>query len=279
VLSFSIAEFRRILQDATDILRKQPAIVETSLDILAAGDVHGDLLSVNQAFELREELGLEQVAFLGDFTDRGEQQVETLHALSQALVAEPKKIVLLRGNHEDPFVNERYGFLNALKKIGADALLPEINQFYAELPLILHQKNSAIYAHGGVPFYDAPVPLIEIEKNPPRIIKGSFCEGILWNDPVESFPNQTIPVNELFYTNPRGLSAYCYTQTAVEQFLQLFPCPILVRAHTALCQGYSWYNPKVLSIFTAASGAYRDFNPHYAVSYTNEKLTLIPRDR
>ena len=50
--------------------------------------------------------------FLGDYVDRGNHSLETICLLLALKLNFPKKIYLLRGNHEDPWINQTFGFFD-----------------------------------------------------------------------------------------------------------------------------------------------------------------------
>ena len=50
--------------------------------------------------------------FLGDYVDRGNHSLETICLLMALKVKFPDKIFLLRGNHEDKWINSNFGFLD-----------------------------------------------------------------------------------------------------------------------------------------------------------------------
>lgn len=51
------------------------------------------------------------VVFLGDYTDRGYYGAEVLYTVARLKVANPQRVILLRGNHEDIDINYAYGLI------------------------------------------------------------------------------------------------------------------------------------------------------------------------
>lgn len=74
----------------------RPCIPGSPVSIV--GDVHGCL---NLAQNLYEKLGSEdQIVFVGDFVDRGENSAGTLVWLRELQLANPDRVTCLKGNHE-----------------------------------------------------------------------------------------------------------------------------------------------------------------------------------
>ena len=79
---------------------------------LFVGDLHGDYESLSSA--ARQDV--EAVVFLGDYVDRGPNSLEVLLGVLALKAGNPERVVVLRGNHEDPAVNEDYGFRAELEE-------------------------------------------------------------------------------------------------------------------------------------------------------------------
>ena len=67
-----------------------------------------------------------QDLFLGDYVDRGSHSLETICLLMALKVKFPDKIHLLRGNHEDKWINNAFGFAEECgNRLGEDPSEPD----------------------------------------------------------------------------------------------------------------------------------------------------------
>ena len=106
------------------------------------GDLHGDIHSLvawlenlveegwldpNNPFKIIKENAF--LCFLGDYTDRGLYGVETLFVVMQLYLHNPDKVLIVRGNHENFFLNFQYGFAKELlEKFGMSSLYLEFHK-------------------------------------------------------------------------------------------------------------------------------------------------------
>jgi hypothetical protein len=144
------------------------------------GDFHGDVQSFITALEwLNEQKFLNgfsiarddfYMVFLGDYTDRGLFGIEVLYTLMQLKLANPDRVFMARGNHEDISLLARYGFLHEGRaKFGSSFDIVKIARAYDFLPAVIYVEggpNAIQCNHGGMePGYDprsllaAPGPL------------------------------------------------------------------------------------------------------------------------
>ncbi len=71
----------------------------------AIGDIHGDLTALQTLFERLPALSkADTVVFLGDFIDRGPESAGVIQFVRDLEVNGPARIVALRGNHEDAWI-------------------------------------------------------------------------------------------------------------------------------------------------------------------------------
>ncbi|MCB1119110.1 MAG: serine/threonine protein phosphatase [Chlamydiia bacterium] len=99
----------------------QKLTVPLGARVIFKGDLHGDFRSLNLFVEgLRQQGEMESnsykfktdfyLIFLGDYVDRGLWGVEVIHLLMQLKLANPERVFLVRGNHEDPEMANNLGF-------------------------------------------------------------------------------------------------------------------------------------------------------------------------
>ena len=232
-----MAGLPRLAEEAASLLRERtPAIVRVEGDLLVVGDTHGYPEVSEWAMRLAEKLGVRHVVFLGDYVDRGPRGVENLEYLLSRLLEDPSYLVLLRGNHESPFMNYHYGFREeTVNKLGYEALKP-IEKLYTCLP-VAATSDKIVMLHGGVPCRkctgepEDPPTLSEIGERADRMrCKREALEPsdpivfqVLWNDPRSDL--------EWFSPNIRGPGIYYYGWRAWQRFLKDSSVKILVRAH------------------------------------------------
>lgn len=140
------------------------------------GDLHGDIFSVVEEIAyLRKHTIIDNnfkiiaprtyLVFLGDFVDRGAYGPEVVYLLMRLKIANPERVILVRGNHDD--VHDRKimwgggwgGFDKQMdKKFHCDLkkeFMPseQIGRFYDLLPVVLYigcNHNYVQCCHGGI---------------------------------------------------------------------------------------------------------------------------------
>ncbi|HEX4451821.1 MAG TPA: metallophosphoesterase family protein [Kofleriaceae bacterium] len=71
----------------------------------AIGDIHGDLAAVETLFaRLPALMPTDTVVFLGDYVDRGPDSAGVVRWIREMSITTSAKVVLLRGNHEDAWL-------------------------------------------------------------------------------------------------------------------------------------------------------------------------------
>jgi hypothetical protein len=155
----------------------QKLTVPTGSEVLFHGDFHGDIHSLIAWLDwLNKNKYLEgfqlsrpdvYIVMLGDYTDRGMYGIEVLYTLLRLKLANPDRVCLIRGNHEDVSLASNYGFISEISaKYGREFNIIKVLRGYDFLPVVLYLGSGDNFIqcnHGGMePGFD-PVPLLQAE--------------------------------------------------------------------------------------------------------------------
>ena len=153
----------------------QKHTVEAGTKLLIHGDFHGDIHSLNGLISEWNKQGIlkgfklsrpaTEFLFLGDYTDRGAYGAEVIYTLLRLKMANPDRVQLVRGNHEDLSLTARYGFFAELVgKFGRDYDLRKPLRLYDFLPVVLYlgsNNNFVQCNHGGMEPGFSPIELLK----------------------------------------------------------------------------------------------------------------------
>ena len=131
------------------------------------GDFHGDIHSLQAELDQLEARGILKkgsfeladknvhLTFLGDYVDRGDYGAEVIYSIIRLQLANPDNVIMVRGNHEDKALLNRYGFRDELiAKFGSDEGKYEKNyRMYNFLPIVAyigHHNDYLQCCHGGL---------------------------------------------------------------------------------------------------------------------------------
>ncbi|TFF84997.1 serine/threonine protein phosphatase [Candidatus Heimdallarchaeota archaeon] len=229
---------------------------------LVAGDIHGDITILKQIISLflSNQGKIDHLIFLGDFVDRGSHSIGCLAILYSLVISHPKRVHLIRGNHEALSVNARYGFKDEVKKkLGSLETYRLFNESFGQMPvMLLHQKLGYFFIHGGLSVDNNSLDeLCQIPKGD-QDLQDNNLKQLLWNDPKENIDYSGYSM--------RGMGVYTFGQACVEQFLETNDLNMIIRAHEAFPEGYRYFfDKKLLSLFSSEE--------HY--SYVNAKVAYF----
>ncbi len=159
----------------------QKLCVKPGAKVAFHGDLHGDVHALNDYIaDLNNKYYLNgftiikndfYMLFLGDYTDRGGYGAEVWYTILQLKLANPDRVFMVRGNHEDKDLNKDYGFMEELKtKFGQCNTqdYQELYNLYNLLPVALYlgsgtnnEMNYLQCCHGGLEIGYNPQPLLK----------------------------------------------------------------------------------------------------------------------
>jgi len=240
---FDKERLETIIREGTKIVEKEPPLLRLDFqDTLVVGDTHGDYTSTKKAIEYSLENNL-PIIFLGDYVDRGPQQIENITYLMEAKVERPNSVFLLRGNHESITMNLSYGFFDVVARQLGRGWYEKFAEFFKNLPYAVLLREKVLLLHGGIP--EGVKSIREFEHIPKGEEDPSDAVAfqIVWNDPDE--------FGEGFSPSPRGGGARLYGYDVFNRFMQENNLCLLVRSHEPQPLGYRFiFNNKLLTVFS-----------------------------
>ncbi len=209
-----------ILPQVSEIFDSEDAVIHTyATPILIVADLHGDLNALYSALRKKSELGCDTVIFLGDYIDRGPASLDVLEKVFSLKIAEPDKIILLRGNHELKETNRLEKLFEDLEY--DECLFASINNVFDKMPVSAVISDKIFCVHAGIP---GPVKLSEITKED--------AYPYVWNDPSEMEGiNQSI----------RGPGMRTFGEDVFDEFLRINGLKRMVRGHSVVESGFKWW--------------------------------------
>mmetsp|Transcript_106640 Transcript_106640/g.308544 ORF Transcript_106640/g.308544 Transcript_106640/m.308544 type:complete len:797 (+) Transcript_106640:52-2442(+) len=227
---------------AAKLLSLQPPMAIAKAPCKIFGDIHGqlrDLLLILFAFGAPGEDDDTHWVFNGDFVDRGTHQVEVIGLLFSLKVLFPDRIWLVRGNHEDRSMNEKYGFLDACNKMLGVEFGPKVFELvqgcFDRLPVACLVQDKILCVHGGIG--DGTWNLDDL-RTIPRPLNGeaisnpanSWIFNILWSDPIEDGKDADPHVFGV-HESPRGGVAAQFAWNITKTFCARNGLSLVVRSH------------------------------------------------
>jgi hypothetical protein len=204
----------------------QKKIIPDSSEVAFFGDLHGNIQSlskilahlynnqiINDNFRIIKDNFY--MVFLGDYVDRGDSGIEVLYTIMRLKIANPQKVFLIRGNHEDKHLNNYFGFAEELEtklKSLSQEDRESVYKIYNMMPVALYlgtvnKESNVDYVqccHGGIePGYLANDLLEDVSS-----AEYEYIQTLTRADVIRSLPSKlkrdvmaNVPSSE-FYTGP-----------------------------------------------------------------------------
>ena len=152
--------------------------------LVVVGDLHGQYYDALEMLRLGGSPNDSQFLFLGDYVDRGSFGCEVVFLLFALKLAHPRRVWLLRGNHESRQITQVYGFYDeCLRKYGNANVWRMFTQLFDYLPLTAVVDKSVFCLHGGLsPSIDTLDQIRQLDRQQETPTEGPICD-LLWSDP------------------------------------------------------------------------------------------------
>lgn len=233
-------EVAELLDEARGVFEGERALIEVAVSsVLFVGDTHGDLRSTLTAFRFE---ALAHV-FLGDYVDRGPNQLENFIFLAAKKIEEPERVYLLRGNHESPLTNAHYGFFREVARRYGPEVYGSFSQVFSMIPYAALVNGTVLALHGGIASALKSLDGLRHLPRPDELPENPVAFEILWNDPSEDVRG--------FAPSPRGPGVHLFGRDAFEDFAAANGIEVMVRAHEYHPEGLrEYFSGRVLSVFS-----------------------------
>ncbi|MCL2862585.1 MAG: serine/threonine protein phosphatase [Methanimicrococcus sp.] len=226
-------KLRENLARVTPLLIADDAVIRlNNQKTLIATDIHGNADALDFILDFTKQIEAEALVFLGDYVDRGAESVRVLNTLFELKCKYPKKVFLLRGNHETEEINRFYEFQMELEN--ERDIYSAANKAFENMPTAAILNDSVFCVHGGISG--------KKDENIKDINKRDTVY-YLWNDPCE----------EIGLTpSPRGRQIRQFGPDIVERFLKNNDLKMIIRGHSVLENGLKlWFNHTLVSLYSS----------------------------
>lgn len=269
-----------ILNEATELMKREPNMLTLSGPITVCGDIHGQFYDLMKLFDIGGRLSETNYLFLGDYVDRGCFGIECLLYLYTLKLWYPQALALLRGNHECRHLTGFFTFRReSMHKYSAEVYEACVRSFEA-LPIAALIDSKFFCVHGGISphlVHISDLDSIDRFVEPPS--QGLLCD-LLWSDPVEDYGREQ-PSPEGFRANHVRGCSYNFTYDAVCNFLERNSLLGIFRGHEVQDAGYTMHRktptkkfPSIITVFSAPNYLDVYHNKGAIIKYKNKNITI-----
>jgi len=231
-----------------DHYRQSPNVLELPTDnVIFVGDLHGELKCARAVQRYIKKYDKYHFVFLGDYADRGTQQIETFNLVMALTLANPKRVIMLRGNHESDRIATKYGFYNVVTKAHSFDVFKHYSRVFEVLPIAVYKKGILFACHGGVPEGVTSIEEIQSRNRRHPDFPDDVIFQVVWNDPRDG--------DFKFRPNFRSQRARYYGKSGFNEFMKNIDAKIMFRAHEVVPNGFkTFFDEKLVNVFSATYG-------------------------
>jgi protein phosphatase len=291
---FDIDTVIELINRCIKVVEEQPMVLRVEAPVKIFGDIHGQYQDLMRFFDLYSAPiegpggdieGLDYI-FLGDYVDRGTHSLETMCLLMALKIKYPNQIHLLRGNHEDRWINSIFGFHAECEHRMNDnsenpIVFNHFNDLFDRLPLAAIVNDTVLCVHGGIGSSISSISDIEKIKRPLEIIHEvtnidqQLVIDILWSDPTDSDMDNGIQPNST--RDPTGIGNIVkFGPDRVNEFLKNNSLSLILRAHECVMDGFERFaSGQLITVFSATDYCGKHKNAG-AILFLTNKFEIKP---
>eukprot|EP00826_Nyctotherus_ovalis_P017860 TRINITY_DN15282_c0_g1_i2.p1 TRINITY_DN15282_c0_g1~~TRINITY_DN15282_c0_g1_i2.p1 ORF type:complete len:500 (+),score=97.61 TRINITY_DN15282_c0_g1_i2:205-1704(+) len=267
--------------ECIEVVKAEPTVVKVTIPVKVFGDFHGQYQDMMRFFELWRspiesihggDIESYDYLFLGDYIDRGTNNLEVICLLMALKVKFPRQIHLLRGNHEDHAINRVFGFAEECEERLDDdidddnSVFQTINFLFDLLPLAAVVEERILCVHGGIGATLKSVADLEKIERPVEIVHevktalDQLLIDVLWSDPTEN--DQELGIHNDAARDPYDTGYIVkYGPDRVENFLRENNLTMIIRGHECVMDGIERFaKGQLITVFSATDycGKYKN---------------------
>jgi hypothetical protein len=267
---FTSSIITHLIDDATTIFSVEQNIIDIELGdgVTIVGDIHGQLNDlvfgvltdhIRRKNDADRKLSNNTLIFLGDYVDRGSQNLEVIMLILAMKIEWPTKVFIIRGNHESAQMTATYGFREELSRRLIDLRSPgetymniysKFCRMFSHMPWagILHgpvdgnaDLGKSFLCHGGIGLNLLELNQLTQLNNVTRSEFDKYDSAdsggyapiaecmteLLWSDPIDSVETRA---------SDRG-AGYCVGSADRARFVKKFGFARMFRAHQCVNDG------------------------------------------
>ncbi|KAH9577386.1 Calcineurin-like phosphoesterase domain [Trypanosoma melophagium] len=247
-----LQEMRLLLSTVIDILIDESNVPNVPLPVTICGDIHGQFPDLLHLFALTGEIGATSMhyIFLGDLVDRGFNSVEVFTFLLVMKVKYPRKITLIRGNHETRQVTATYGFYDECnKKYNTAEVWRHCTEVFDCMPIGALIEGRGLCIHGGLSPQVRTVDHIRLLHRQQEIPNEGAFADLVWSDPGSG---------NGWGVSQRG-AGHLFGANVAREFMYRNGLNLLTRAHQLVQEGFTYHFDEeyVCTVWSAPNYCYR----------------------
>jgi len=200
----------------------------------------------------------------------------------------PGQIHLLRGNHEDKWINNAFGFSEECRIRLNDDLDDEMsvfasaNRLFEYLPIAAIIEDKIVCLHGGIGSTVNTIEELEAIPRPLEVVHEVYTQDqqlivdILWSDPTDT--DQELGIQPNIIRDPNGTGNIVkFGPDRVKKFLLLNKKSHILRAHECVMDGFERFaGGQLITLFSATDYCGRHKNAG-AILIIKRNLTIVPK--
>lgn len=249
-----VQHIKELCVKVKELLATEPNVLVVSPPVTIVGDIHGQFYDMIEMFRVGGDPPETSYLFMGDYVDRGYFSVETLLLLFAYKVRYPKRVSLIRGNHETRQITQVYGFYDeCMRKFGGSDIWRLCTSAFDCLSLAAivgsGNSNARFAVHAGLtPSCDTIDEINAIDRICEVPHEGAMCD-LLWSDPED--------IQGGWGISPRG-AGYIFGSDVVKQFNRTNGIKQITRSHQLVMSGYrEMFDGGLVTVWSAPNYCYR----------------------